>query len=124
MRQIKFRVWDKKAKEWIYWEEFTKNPGILGFILTGKTTDSVINQFTGLLDKNGKEIYEGDIVKLDTWAGVQQIAFIEGAFCLANSKGEYVGDIHYIHHAGIEQATVTGNIYSNPELLEEKKEGV
>ena len=46
---------------------------------------------------------------------------MEGAFCLANKDGEFLGDIHYIHHAGVEQCTILGNIHDNPELL--NKEG-
>lgn len=78
------------------------------------------DQYTGLHDKNGKKIYEGDIVKLDSWAGVQQIRFIEGAFCLANDKGMFVGDIHYCQHGNQKQAVVIGNVYENPELLKVK----
>ena len=78
-----------------------------------------VGQFTGLLDKNGKEIYEGDIVHLDSWKpNAMQIKFIEAAFCLADEKGEYLGDIHYIQHAQVNQCTVLGNIHDNPDLLE------
>ena len=77
----------------------------------------VLMQYTGLKDKKGKEIYEGDILKLESWVGTQQVAFIEGAFCLADKDGNYVGDIHYIHHAGIMQSEIIGNIYENPELI-------
>lgn len=77
-----------------------------------------IGQFTGLYDKNGKEIYEGDIVHLDSWKpNAMQIKFIEAAFCLADENGEYLGDIHYIQHAQVNQCTVLGNIHDNPELL-------
>lgn len=77
-----------------------------------------VGQFTGLIDKNGKEIYEGDIVHLDSWTPDEmQIKFIEAAFCLADENGEYLGDIHYIQHAQVNQCTVLGNIHDNPELL-------
>ena len=76
------------------------------------------DQFTGLKDKNGKEIYEGDILSLPSWRPKEmQICFIEGGFCLANKAGEFVGDIHYIQHGGIPDAEVIGNIYENPDLL-------
>ena len=85
-----------------------------------KVDENTIGQFTGLYDKNGKEIYEGDIVHLDAWSPyAMQIVFLEGAFCLADEDGHYLGDIHYIHHAEVEQCTVIGNIYDNSELLKE-----
>lgn len=83
-----------------------------------KVDKNTVGQFTGLLDKNGKEIYEGDIVHLDSWKpNAMQIKFIEAAFCLADENGEYLGDIHYIQHAQVNQCTVLGNIHDNPELL-------
>ena len=66
MREIKFRVWDMKHNEYIYWDELKAIPGVLGMLLTGKLTNSIIEQFTGLHDCEGKEIYEGDIVEITT----------------------------------------------------------
>lgn len=129
----KYRGWHTKHKRMFSAEEMAADQ--LTLLPTGEfinvsgrdTSESVIYpidkfiplQYTGLDDKNDTEIYEGDIVKLDSWEGTQQIKFIEGAFCLAFKDGQYAGDIHYIHHAGIKQATVIGNIYENPELLNE-----
>lgn len=62
MRPIKFRAWDNHDKVMDFWN-------VLSFPthLEGKISFSQIMQFTGLLDKNGKEIYFGDIVKGKLW---------------------------------------------------------
>ena len=130
MREFKFRAWDGTGMFPVDTIEFPMGgtrwygPGVgRGTVYANPDfdwkVDSVLMQYTGLKDRDGKEIYEGDIVKLDSWEGVQQIVFIEGAFCLADKHGWYVGDIHYINHADKNQATIIGNIWENPELLKE-----
>ena len=103
MRKIKFRIWDGNNEKYDYPEMLELNKGL------------EYEQFTGLHDKNGVEIYEGDLLSLDSWEGVHQISFIDGAFCLAFYKGDYdgkySGDISYIHHAEREQAKIIGNIH-------------
>lgn len=118
-RVIKFRAWDASEKEMVCWPSLYNDPDDWFIsLLEGNEPDDVLMQFTGLADKNGKEIYEGDVLSMDSWEPKNvQVRFIEGAFCLANGKGEYIGDIHYINHADRPQSTVIGNIYQNPELL-------
>ncbi len=83
-----------------------------------------VGQYIGLKDKTGRRIFEGDLVEVSSFEPpVMQIAFIEGAFCLADEAGEYVADIHYIHHAGVNQTEIIGNIHDNPGLLREIRGG-
>lgn len=123
MREIKFRAWDKKKKKKKKMREVTtlyldkaanRQPGA-GFsdlIYWNSLKDYELMQFTGLKDKHGKEIYEGDIVRRH-WSGDkaedQAVVFTDGAFIWGDGKGATGIDSSW--------ATVIGNIYENPELI-------
>jgi uncharacterized phage protein (TIGR01671 family) len=88
---------------------------------SGWEEDFILMQFTGLKDKNGKEIYEGDILRTITYDKTYEVSFYIGSFVLIDKDpgfttikkspiGCYQTDIIL---------EVIGNIYENPELLKE-----
>lgn len=74
----------------------------------------IISQFTGLLDKNGKEIYEGDIVR----DGVVEFKF--GKWLIVNKRDDLKTKILYDAIHDTDKQEIIGNIYENPELLERR----
>ena len=59
MRPIKFRAWDKEKKDWLH----NTKPFLDAYEASLYISDLELMQFTGLLDKNGIEIYEGDLIR-------------------------------------------------------------
>lgn len=123
----KFRVWDKDHK----YMEYTDKNLIVSFGDNGNvdatdlsniysTCNGMQNfelmQSTGLKDKNGTEIYEGDIVK-NIYDEIYVVKWFDAAFYL---EEKYNGgfDYHELHFE--DNKKVIGNIYENPELLEDE----
>ncbi|MCK5020769.1 MAG: hypothetical protein KAS32_27355 [Candidatus Peribacteraceae bacterium] len=134
MREIKFRAWDKindcmfdvATLTWLVGGLKIEDPATISEF---QGENCILMQFTGLLDKNGVEIYEGDVVRFDeTDITPPELAH----------KAKGVGEVYYCvdftlemnpcfalwikgsghKHLGIANEVI-GNIYSNPELLEE-----
>ena len=138
MRTIKFRGWDREYEKMTYFddEDYEYSPPIVSRLDQvfkkdsnyddyedfeyNDITDSVeIMQYTGLHDKDGKEIYEGDILQID----------IEKAWVMWNKRYGYfelvpIGDYYFdspVIGEAIEytDSELIGNIYENKELLNE-----
>lgn len=124
-REIKFRAWDNENKYMV-----TSKQGVFtalrnsmnivrqddgyyndGDLLKPNKEKYTLMQFTGMFDKNGKEIYEGDIVKYENMTG--KIMFFNGSFIMSNFEETEEWELGVIN----EEVEIIGNIYDNPELL-------
>ena len=124
MREIKFRAWDAEEKNFICFDALD---GILSKCDETYRQRCVckFEQFTGLHDKNGKEIYEGDILKEIAPRGfIFRVFGVAGGFVINAFQDEitmlrFAEPIANMQTAGYiqEQCEVIGNIHENPELL-------
>ena len=127
-REIKFRVWDIELHMWINNIGMGKD----NTLCKGTEKRFAVMQYIGLKDKNGNEIYEGDILCNDEyqtweWRGVVKFSHgVFGAEWLSNVKSQSMvgswGQKHNLRKLDddiIERQIVIGNIYENPELLTE-----
>ena len=129
MREIKFRAWDKENNRMVNIPvgvypndpESTRQPpdhsiSSDGIIVSTESNTMVLMQYTGLKDKNDKEIYEGDIVRIKIHPShpkLFEVYFFEGAYCIRETNN-LVGLLGNWRKGSTE---ILGNIYENPELL-------
>ena len=120
MREIKFRAWDKKANVMREVIELNWTIGLVTRLCNGAVydlPDIILMQYTGLHDKNGQEIYEGDIVRFfsrDESPEVMTLIWSQDNvrfMVLDNQNHDWSFDDSNV-------LEVIGNIYENPELLE------
>ena len=125
MRELKFRAWNIIEKRWNcdddgYWRDGDCFSDIRMVNMTFRDKDYIWEQYTGLKDRNGKEIYEGDILLIPnradkTHGKIYTVEWhrVHARFNFANKSGEF-GEISI---GKIKRSAVIGNIHENPELL-------
>lgn len=120
MREIKFRAWDKESKKMATWEEL--QVALDSNISWSEISNlMILMQFTGLKDKNGKEIYEGDIFQEGYYDKVKPILYIvEWREKDASFGWKQIVPV-LTENFKIKDTKIIGNIYENQELLKEKK---
>jgi uncharacterized phage protein (TIGR01671 family) len=124
MREIKFRAWHPTLKKMFYDCRVSSNDWTDSSTHFSGEHDTLM-QYTGLKDKNGKEIYEGDICKVIDPNGEDEIQYIvewhpSSGYVYEPEEGYGEFDLTSVGFAmDMEYAfEVIGNIYENPELLE------
>lgn len=129
MRQIKFRGKSVDNGEWVYgslntWQDGTceiSHSELNDEMIKSIVDPATIGQFTGLLDKNGKEIYEGDVCKRPSSNGTKEqmvigsVVFNKGSFLFhrVNTNIRVSVDNIIFHYAEME---VIGNLHDSPSL--------
>jgi len=117
MRETKFRAWHKDEKAMLFiGDDYGTRTGLDCCSYLNEGQPVILMQYTGLKDKNGVEIYEGDVLLVDSyvddfgWKKEESkclVDFVDGCF--------WGGDTELYNVANI--STISGNIHETPELL-------
>lgn len=119
----RYRAWDKEFKEMVqvdalvFYEQIIKATYKNGNIVKDDLKNYVLMQSTGLTDKNGKEIFEGDILKVNDWLEV--VSFSEEKAMFVSKEISFSETPLYdLFNTDIFEVEIIGNIYENSELAE------
>ena len=133
---LKYRAWDKHGQKMFANDELIIWNGnvyandskklICNNLKGWSIDDEYLMQSTGLIDKNGKEIFEGDIVQFEDcytetdflYVNTGIVEWSQGSFTITNRDSVEMGDLLDGEFLDV---TIIGNVYENPELLEEKE---
>lgn len=126
MRQILFRGKRVDNGEWVcdnsvlFFSEKTKIYGALNEWREIEVIPETVGQYTGVIDKNGKKVFEGDVVEYAGSCG--EIVFVErrGAF-MSRERDMYCEWLSNLPQYGTGIVEIIGNIYDNKEILEDKE---
>ena len=127
MREIKFRAWHKAKKfmdtawliDWEHGQVAHRSHNV------SQLENCILMQYTGLKDKNGKEIYDGDVIRWSSEDEIGVVKYQDAAFYLETNVPDNIGHsskfyspwLRVIKHDLENELEVIGNIYENPELL-------
>lgn len=127
MREILFRGKRVYNNEWVYGMPCCDSSELRGVDSVQSFDGGIyyiipetLGQYTGVIDKNGKKIFEGDVVKYDGTCGKIVFSEYHGAF-MSKEKDIYYEWLSRIPRRGTGIMEIIGNIYDNKEILESKE---